>query len=218
MRLVVAAAAGAVAAAVGYLPQAFAYLALNGHIGPSKLVARKMTWTAPHALEVLWSPSHGFFIWTPVAVLGLAGLAWLPRTALAAVAARVFTLSLAAIAAAQVYVAGSVESWTVAGAFGQRRFVPLTPLLVLGLAALLAVLRPMRRRTMAAALVLAAWWNIGLIVQFGAGMMNRQRLEPAAIAYRTFVVLPARVPGLAWRYIFERESFYERNRQLKEGR
>jgi hypothetical protein len=217
-RLVLAAAAGAAAAAIAYLPQALAYLALNGHIGPSRLVGRKMTWTAPHALEVLWSPTHGFFFWTPLAVLGLAGLAWLPRGAAAAPAPRLVTISLAAIAAAQVYIAGSVESWTVAGAFGQRRFIPLTPLLVIGLAALLGALRPVGRRTLAAALVLATWWNIGLVVQFGAGMMNRQRLEPAAIAYRTFVVLPARLPDLAWRYIFDRESFYERNRQLREGR
>lgn len=217
LRLVAAAAAGVVAAAIGYLPQAFAYLALNGHVGPSRLVARKMTWTAPHALEVLWSPAHGFFFWTPLAVLGLLGLVWLPRTALAAPAPRIVTLSLAAIAAAQVYVAGSVESWTVAGAFGQRRFIPLTPLLVVGLAALLATVQPVRRRLVAVLLVLGAWWNIGLIVQFGAGMMNRQRLEPAAIAYRTFVVLPARVPDLAWRYLFDRESFYERNRQLRDG-
>ena len=39
--------------------------------------------------------------------------------------------------ASQVYVAGSVASWTVAGAFGQRRFVCLTVVLVIGLAALL---------------------------------------------------------------------------------
>ena len=38
--------------------------------------------------------------------------------------------------AAQVYSAGSVESWTVAGAFGQRRFVAITPLLIIGFAAL----------------------------------------------------------------------------------
>ena len=37
--------------------------------------------------------------------------------------------------ALQIYVSGSVESWTVAGAFGQRRFVALTILLTIGLAA-----------------------------------------------------------------------------------
>ena len=37
--------------------------------------------------------------------------------------------------ALQVYVSGAVESWTVAGAFGQRRFVAVTIFLVVGLAA-----------------------------------------------------------------------------------
>ena len=36
--------------------------------------------------------------------------------------------------AAQIYVNGSIETWTQAGAFGQRRFVGLTVLLVLGMA------------------------------------------------------------------------------------
>ena len=35
---------------------------------------RKMNWQAPHALQVLGSPEHGFFLWTPLAALALAGL------------------------------------------------------------------------------------------------------------------------------------------------
>ncbi len=57
-----------------FLPQLVAYMRLNGHPAPSRLVTRKMTWTAPHALEVLFSPAHGFFFWTPLAVLAIAGL------------------------------------------------------------------------------------------------------------------------------------------------
>ena len=56
----------------------------------------------------------------------------------------------------------------------------------------------------AVALVLLAtmvWWNIALIVQFGAGLMDRQRLEPSRIAYNTFVVVPRALPVLAWRYL-----------------
>ena len=45
-------------------------------------------------------------------------------------------LCLLLAVASQVYVAGSVESWTVAGAFGQRRFVGLSAVLLVGLAAL----------------------------------------------------------------------------------
>ena len=38
---------------------------------------RKMNWPAPHALQVLASPEHGFFLWTPLArsLCGCAGLA-----------------------------------------------------------------------------------------------------------------------------------------------
>ena len=213
--LVGRALAGAAAAAVAYLPQALAYLSLNGYVGPSRLVARKMTWTAPHALDVLLAPAHGFFIWTPLAVIALAGLAWLPRRAARIRAAGVLTAALAIAALLQVYVAGSVESWTVAGAFGQRRFVALTPLLVIGLAALgAAIARAWARRALVAAVALGVWWNVALMAQFGAGMMDRQRIEPGRVAYNAFVVLPRELPRLAWRYLFDRQSFYEQQRRL----
>jgi hypothetical protein len=208
---------GAAAAALAFLPQATAYLALNGRMGPSRLVARKMTWTAPHAADVLASPSHGLFWWTPLALVALAGLVvlWrrLPREH------RVVAAALALMAALQVYVAGSVESWTVAGAFGQRRFVALTAVLVIGLSAVLAE-APRRRPArvgLAAALVLACWWNVALVAQFGAGMMNRQRLELPGIAYNTFVVMPRALPELTWRYLFDRASFYEATRRLRDA-
>jgi hypothetical protein len=207
--MLLAAAAGVAAAVVAFLPQAFAYLALNGHVGPSRLVARKMSWSAPHALEVLASPEHGLFFWTPLAALALVGLVVLAMRFPPPM--RALGIGLLLAAACQVYVAGSVESWTVAGAFGQRRFVSLTPLLVFGVAAVLAVLDERRRAMPTAAVLLAAtiWWNIALIIQFGTGLMDRQRLELSRIAYNTFVVVPRALPGLAWRYLFDRASFYE---------
>ena len=102
---------------------------------PSRVVARKMTWTAPHGLEVLFSPAHGFVFWTPLAVLAIAGLASARGCDRRGSGAMSRWLALLMIAL-QVYVGGSVESWTVAGAFGQRRFVALTVLLGIGLAAL----------------------------------------------------------------------------------
>ena len=88
-------------------------------------VARKMYWYAPHGLQVLASPSHGFLFWTPLAILAIAGLFIAPHDA-----ERRAIASRCSMVASQVYVAGSVESWTVAGAFGQRRFVCLTTILV----------------------------------------------------------------------------------------
>src|SRR5262249_11242186 len=107
-----------------------------------------------------------------------------------------------------------VESWTVAGAFGQRRFVATTAILTVGMAAALAVAaEPRWRRWTAVALVaLGTWWNIALMVQFGAGWMDRQRIEFQTVAYNTFVEVPRAVPGLAWRYLADRLSFYKSRR------
>ncbi len=272
LRLVGHALCGAIAFVVAFLPQAAAYLVLNGHLGPSRLVSRKMTWTAPHAFAVLFSTEHGFLAWTPLAILALAGLVLLGtfrtrRPAVAereavppvpqavsrangrdAVTARLsraraaeptrgvgsasptatpgdreapqtealdrgnrvrVAVALLTMAAVQVYVAGSVESWTVAGAFGQRRFVALTSLLVIGLVSLFrATPRPAARTVLPAVLILCAWWNVGLIVQFGTGTMDRQRLELGRNARTSFVAVPRELPRLIWRYLSDRSSFY----------
>ena len=81
----------------------------------------------------------------------------------------------------QIYVAGSVESWTVAGAFGQRRFVGLSAVFLVGLAALWPIADrngrrgnrgPARLRMAVIALfVVGTWWNLGLMAQFGGGLI-----------------------------------------------
>jgi len=211
---------GAGSFGVVYAAQLASYQALNGHPGPTDLVARKMNWTSPHALEVLVSPEHGLLAWTPLVLLALAGLVLLaagrvrPRDEndlrwLGGLALVVFAL--------QVYISGSVESWTVAGGFGQRRFVGTTAILTLGLAALFGVFarRPVQqpfRWVPAALVVLCMWWNIGLIVQFGMNRMDRQRLTLAANARTTFIELPLEAPGIAWRYLTDRSSFYRQGR------
>jgi len=222
------------AAAVGvfsicYLPQLLAYSALNGRLGPSRLVARKMTWTAPHAVEVLFSPQHGWFAWTPLVLLALAGLVLLAmgarRHLMASPHAPAIGRFALLMAAVQVYLGGSVESWTVAGAFGQRRFVGISILLALGLATLFVIARaadagPPRRLAwrmpaFVAVLAIGVWWNLGLLVQFGAGMMDRQQLELRRNAATTFLQLPRMAPALAYRYLFDRGSFYRSRRQGK---
>jgi hypothetical protein len=218
-RWAASAAAGTVAFFAAFSPQLLSYQALNGHPGPTELVTRKMSWSAPHALHVLFSPEHGLFAWTPLVVVALAGLALLAlgrvRGAGVPDARWIGTLALMMFAL-QVYASGSVESWTVAGAFGQRRFVAVTPLLVLGLAALSSAAARWRapaRGGLAVVLALGVWWNLGLIAQFGLHRMDRQRLTLGANAWTTFVELPREAPSIAWRYLTDRSSFYQRPRQ-----
>jgi hypothetical protein len=196
--------AGIAAFAAVFAPQAASYLILNGHLGPHASVGHKMNWAAPHALQVLLSPEHGFFVWTPLAVLAIGGLLAVPRRAAAA--------CLLLMVALQVYVGGSVESWTVAGAYGQRRFVALTAAMIIGYAALehaarSAAWRPARGLLLTAT-ALCVYWNLALSAEFAIGLMDRQKLEPRKNAWDAFVTLPAQAPSLAWRYMFDRSSFY----------
>ncbi len=209
------AATGAVVFLLAYAPQLVAYNALNGHPGPTSYVTRKMTWTAPHSLQVLFSPEHGLFAWTPIALVAIAGLLLLAlgRVPLTTRESRWLASLLLVTFALQVYVNGSVESWTVAGSFGQRRFVAITPLLVAGLAAAAVTWSSLVRQRWLhgiAVLIVAAavWWNIGLMIQFGLNRMDRQRLTLRDNMWATFVVLPVEAPSIVWRYLTNRESFY----------
>jgi hypothetical protein len=107
----------------------------------------------------------------------------------------------------QVYIGGSVESWTVAGAFGQRRFIALTAAMVIGYSALRASL-DRGRWVLTAVTVLAVYWNLALTAEFATGLMDRQKLEPRKNAYDAFVTLPVQAPSLIYRYLFDRTSFY----------
>jgi hypothetical protein len=195
------AAAGCIGFLIAFIPQATAYLVINGHLGPHASVGHKMNWAAPHALQVLFSPEHGFFLWTPVALLAIAGLSFLQRKSVA--------ICMLVMVATQIYVGGSVESWTLAGAFGQRRLVALSAIFVIGYAALQYRLQSVTaRRALVLVTVLAVYWNLALTGEFATELMDRQRLEPARNAYDAFVTLPQMAPRLIYRYLFDRASFY----------
>ena len=234
--MAVAVPVAAIVFLLAYAPQLLAYKALNGHYGPTDLVGRKMIWTSPHAWGVLFSPEHGLFAWTPLALLAIAGLVLLALGAGAgeppaspksttretgqrtkAGEARWIGALALLMFAAQIYITGAVDSWTLAGALGQRRFVALTPILTLGLAAVLAAVavsgHRLGRALIASAVVLAVWWNVGLMAQFGLHRMDRQRLTLRENAWNTFVVLPLEAPSIVMRYFTDRASFYNQPRQ-----
>ena len=204
-------AAMAATAALVFTPQLLAYRAINGRLGPSRLVARKMSYLSPHALDVLFDPGHGLFVWAPLLLVAGAGLA------LAAARARrrdrVVPVALLVALAGQVWINGSVESWTQAGAFGSRRFVGATPLFAWGLATLVAAaLARVDRRLVAAALLAFAWWNVSLMVQFGLRLMDRQQLDWPRVAVNQVTEVPRRAGRSAWLF------FTDRERLVREGR
>ena len=60
-----------------------------------------------------------------------------------------------------------------------------------------------------ACVALSIWWNLGVTAQFGSGLMDRQHMDIGRVAYHNFVTVPQLLPSLAYRYAFERASFYQ---------
>ena len=212
--LVVRVASGAAVALICFSPQLWVYRTLYGSItspyttGTSSSV---MLWHAPHFFDVLLHPNHGFFFWTPLAIVALAGLAWFTWSGdgRGDATARRIGICLCAMFLSQAYIAGAVTRWMLSGTYGQRRFVGTTIILVIGLAALFKLAqRPVWRRAATALVVAGVVWNVGLMAQYGAQLMDRGRVELVRNAYSTAFVLPRVLPSLAYRYFFDRRSFY----------
>jgi hypothetical protein len=193
------------AALLAFAPQLLAYRALNGHFGPSRLVGRKMMWTSPHLLEVLFDPGHGLFLWSPLLLLAVAGLV-LALLRPAAPGAREASALLGLGLLGQVWINGCIESWSQAGAFGSRRFLGVSVVFAWGLAALVHRLRPRLGTTaLAGALAVFVWWNVSLMVQFGLRLMDRQRLEWPRVAVNQLTEVPPRLARVAVLFFSDRE-------------
>jgi hypothetical protein len=194
-------AAFGAAAFLVFLPQLAVYQVLNGRPSPSPLVQRKMMWTSPHFFEVLFSPEHGLFFWSPVLLLFLAGGLFLIRKERSA------GLLLLASFLAQVFISGAVDSWTQAGAFGSRRFVGATAILAVWGGVAFALLEPRLKRAGVAALAsVFVLWNLSLMVQFGLGIMNRDRLIWPEIVRNHVYEVPPRLGEVLGRYVLGREE------------
>jgi hypothetical protein len=140
-------------------------------------------WTSPALLKVLFSSDHGMFSWTPVLILAAGGLLFLiKRDALLGEGALITFL-------AYYYFIASYPDWDGVSSFGNRFFVSLTPIFILGLAALLGSfsswLGKTSRATAVACPVLALLiaWNVGFIYQWGTHMVPAR----GGISWRTMV-------------------------------
>jgi hypothetical protein len=188
---------------VVFAPQLAAYKITNGHFGPSQTVSQKIIWSAPNALAVLFSPEHGLFVWSPIVIFGVIGLFFLFRKD------KMLAVCLLVAFLAQVYMAGSFKTWSMAGSFGARRFVNATVVFALGLAALTTVLnRRVPKGVLAGVAAVFIAWNLGLVVQFGVPLMNRQALEWPKVAYNQVSVVPKEIWSIANRFLFNRTSFF----------
>jgi hypothetical protein len=148
-------------------------------------------WKSPALLKVCFSSDHGLFSWTPILVLAAIGL-----FALRKVDRNLAIYSIMGLAT-YIYVIGCYQDWDGISSFGNRFFVSLTVLFILGLAAglqwLAGIWQERRAFVIAsAATALMVFWNIGLIFQWGTHMIPaRGPVSWRDVAYNQVAVVPA---------------------------
>jgi hypothetical protein len=160
-------------------------------------------WKSPKFWAILFSRGHGLFVWTPIlllAVVGLASLFWKDVS--------VARIAIGALLAFYCLIAFD-PWWYGTLSFGNRFFVSLTPIFILGLAAgfaSFARLWPepqMSVRRIAPVTVLLILWNIGLMFQWSTHMIPTPGyVSWDVVVYDQFHTVPRRIAhDLAAKYL-----------------
>ena len=165
------------------------------------------SWRSPHFLAVLFSSEHGLFSWTPLLLLATVGLVlfkWREPRAGAPL--------LAAALAFYVFIA-CYPDWAGISSFGNRFFISLTPLFILGLSVLLqrvaTLFRSQRAAVATATSVLAALilWNAGFMFQWGAHLIPpRGPISWGEMIHNQFQVVPRQMAAHLENYLFHRHD------------
>jgi hypothetical protein len=151
-------------------------------------------WTSPALFKVLFSSDHGLFSWTPVLILAVVGHLFLIKrdTMLGAGSLLTFLVFY--------YFIACYPDWDGLSSFGNRFFVSLTPIFILGLAALLSSFSNWLGKTTHAVavacpvLALIIAWNAGFIFQWGTHMVPaRGEISWSTMIRNQFAEVPLRV-------------------------
>lgn len=186
------------------------WIVYGGPLRSGYVPLRSWLWRSPVFLEVLFSSNHGLLLWTPVLAFSLAGLvllAWRqPRQGVPFLAA----------ATAYYLFFTTYPDWAGISSFGNRFFVSLTPLFILGLAVLLeraAALSPRPRPALfasSAGLACFVLWNLGLMYQWGTHLIPaRGPISFRQAAYNQFLVVPGQVRSRLYTYFLHRREMMQ---------
>jgi hypothetical protein len=160
-------------------------------VGPYTL--RMWNWTSPAFAEVLFSTTHGLLVFAPILVLSFAGLFCLRKLE--------STLGNISILIALVFywLIASFPWWSGAVGLGNRFFVSLSPIFVLGLASLFSWAVHFWGESRAALLrvipitLLFILWNLGLVYQWQTRLMPRYgAVYWPELMYNQFRIVPGR--------------------------
>jgi hypothetical protein len=171
-------------------------------------------WRSPVLLRVFFSPNHGLLAWTPILLLSIIGLFLFWRRE-----PRVGGPFLAAFLAFYLFIA-CYPDWAGISSYGNRFFVSLTALFVIGLAVFLDGVAQLFRSNRAAlaiacvVLALFVFWNVGLMFQWGSHLIPaRGPVSFSEIAHNQFFVVPRQLAADLRSYLFRRKALMQQIEQ-----
>ncbi|MGH9775224.1 MAG: ArnT family glycosyltransferase [Candidatus Acidiferrales bacterium] len=164
-------------------------------------------WGAPRLLGLLFSSDHGLFSWTPILIIAATGLFLLPRRD------RQTGGIFLACAIAFYYLIASYPDWEGISSFGNRFFISLTPLFVVGLAMFFSVCESLFHSTRGAfwractVTALLIVWNLGFVFQWGTHLISeRGPISWQEMTYNQFRVVPFAMWGEVKQYLIHRSA------------
>jgi hypothetical protein len=164
------------------------------------------SWQSPALLQVCFSADHGLFSWTPIAIPAVLGMLLLRKRD------RLLGANSILAFAAFLFLIGCYQYWHGLSSFGNRFFVSLTVLFVLGIASLCDYLARAWNEhrtwtTARGATALLVLWNFGLIFQWGTHLIPaRGPISWRQAAYNQVAVVPVQVAGTMMRYLTGRKQ------------
>jgi hypothetical protein len=199
----------AIAVFTAFLPSLIAKKVIYGSYGTSGY-EHLWVWTSPSLLKVCFSADHGLFSWTPILLAAVAGLFLLRRHD------QDFALYSILVTAVLLYTIGCYFDWDGLSSYGNRFFVSLTPIFVVGLAAFFDWLeRAWNRRraaiVSASATAVLILWNLGLIFQWGTHLIpSRGPISWRDAVYNQFAVVPVELSQTVKSYLTRRKGMMDR--------
>jgi hypothetical protein len=171
-------------------------------------------WTSPALGKVLFSADHGLLTWTPILIPALAGLVLFLKYD------KEFATYLIVATLAFYYLIAADKDWDGLSSFGNRFFVSLTPLFILGLSAALNELAKWWKsgRAVVGAAVpvigLLILWNWAFIFQWGMHLIPvRGEISWKTMVTNQFEVVPETLLGHAKSYLRNRQALMQQIEQ-----
>jgi len=170
-------------------------------------------WNAPALFQVCFSADHGLFSWTPILIPAVVGLLLIRKHD------RILSAYSIGVLALLVYVMACYANWDGISSFGNRFFVLLTPLFVVGLAVFLGWLTHAWQERHGIAI---AWtgvavlmiWNLGLIYQWGTHLISpRGPISWRDAAYNQIAIVPVQGARSLRSYLTKRDEMMDRIEQ-----